>query len=107
MQVVDVDAIDLGAKADGVGRAVGDAALDASASQPDREAMRVVVAARPLSDMGIRPNSPPQITRVSSSRPRRLRSLSRPAIGLSVCRHMRAWFASTSSCASQPLTSPE
>ena len=36
----------------------------------------------PFSLIGVRPNSPPQMTSVSSSRPRALRSLSRPAIGL-------------------------
>ena len=34
--------------------------------------------------MGVRPNSPPQSTRVSSSSPRAFRSSSRPAIGRSV-----------------------
>src|SRR5687767_15614526 len=34
--------------------------------------------------MGVRPNSPPQITSVSSSRPRRLRSFTSAALGLSV-----------------------
>ena len=42
----------------------------------------------PLSDIGIRPNSPPQMTSVLSSSPRRFRSLSRPATGLSVRPHI-------------------
>ncbi len=42
----------------------------------------------PASLIGMRPNSPPQMTSVSSHRPRCCRSRSRPATGLSVRRHM-------------------
>ena len=45
VQVVDVDDVLDGVVAELVGRAVGDAALDAAAGQPDREALDVVVAA--------------------------------------------------------------
>ena len=47
----------------------------------------------PFSDIGVRPNSPPQTTSVWSSRPRRFRSLSRPATGWSMARQILAWFA--------------
>ena len=72
-----------GLVADLVGLAVVDAALDAAAGQPGGEGVRVVVAAgcRPSATIGSRPNSPPQITSVESSRPRCFRSVSRPAIG--------------------------
>ena len=45
VQVVDVDAILDGVQADVVGRAVADAALDAAAGHPDREAVGIVIAA--------------------------------------------------------------
>ena len=57
---------------------------------------------RPLPDSasGERPNSPPQRTSVLSSSPRRFRSLSRPATGLSVSAALRRWFSSMSLWAS-------
>ena len=85
MQVVDVDAVLDGVPAEFVGCAVGHAAANAAAGQPHGEAVGMVVAAVGLpSAAGVRPNSPPQITSVSSSRPRLFRSWSRPAIGRSV-----------------------
>ena len=42
----------------------------------------------PFSLMGVRPNSPPHTTKVSSSKPRRLRSLRRPATGKSIDSHI-------------------
>ena len=53
------------------------------------------------SAVGWRPNSPPQITIVLSSRPRRFRSFSSPAIGLSVSPACLPWFFTMSLCASQ------
>ena len=58
-------------------------APDAAAGHPDREAVVVVVAAVGPLAHGVRPNSVAQTTIVSSSRPRRLRSISSPAIGRS------------------------
>ena len=76
VQVVDVDLVLDGVVAVVVGRAVAEAALDAAAGQPHREALRVVVAAVvPPCAVGVRPNSPPQRTSVSSSRPRAFRSV--------------------------------
>src|SRR5438876_650796 len=40
--------------------------------------------------IGVRPNSPPQITSVESSRPRDLRSFNSPAMGLSTARALAA-----------------
>ena len=86
MQVVDVDAVLDGVEAELVGLAEGEARLDAAAGQPHREAVDVVVAAVVLADspIGVRPNSPPQTTSVSSSRPRRFRSVIRAAHGWSI-----------------------
>ena len=103
MEVVDVDAVDLGAEADGVGGAVDGAPLDPRAGQPEVKPCGLWSRPLPLSDIGIRPNSPPQMTSVSSSSPRRFRSVSSPATGWSVRAHIAAWFASTSSWASQPF----
>ncbi len=44
----------------------------------------MVLAAVPPSAVGVRPNSPPQTTSVSSSRPRDLRSCNKAATGRSV-----------------------
>ena len=86
VQVVDVQAILDGVQADLVGRADRLAAVDSAAGEPHREAVGVVVAAVSLfahrSAVGGHPlGPPPQITSVSSSNPRCLRSRSRPAIG--------------------------
>lgn len=52
VQIVDMNAIDLGAKADGIGGAVGDSALDAAAGKKNGEAVRVVIS--PFSAFGHR-----------------------------------------------------
>ena len=73
VQVVDVDLVLDRREAELVGRAVGHAALDAAAGQPHREAPWLWSRpwSRPFapSAVGVRPNSPPQMTSVSSSRP--------------------------------------
>ena len=94
MQVVDVHGVDGGRVADFIGRAVADASLDAAAREPDGEAVRIMVAAGfgPVWATGSRPNSPPQITSVSSSSPRWSRSASRPATGRSVSPANCSWF---------------
>ena len=79
VEVVDVQAVFDGVQAEFVGGADGAAAADAAAGQDHREAVGIVVAAVAFSLIGVRPNSPPQMTSVSFKRPRRLRSLSRPA----------------------------
>ena len=61
----------------------------------------------PFSLNGVRPNSPPQTTNVSSSSPRAFRSVSNPAIGLSEAPHIFVWLPSMSVCASQPLPLPQ
>ena len=83
MEVVDRARIDGGFVAYVVGRAVAGAAFDAAAGHPGGEAEGVVVAAfAALSGgVGIRPNSVVQRTSVSSSIPRRFRSLIRAAVG--------------------------
>ena len=73
-----------------------------------REAVVVVVAAVDLglrsitglgsSTVGVRPNSPPQITSVSSSRPRCFRSFSSAPIAWSHSPASLAWLTSMSSC---------
>ena len=50
-----------------VGRTVDDAAFDAAAGEPDGEAEGIVVAAIAPCAMGVRPNSPAQMTSVESS----------------------------------------
>ena len=70
------------------------AALDAAAGQPHREAVGLWSRPSPFSDIGVRPNSPPQITSVLSSRPRAFQVRSRPAIGLSMTGTARPWFCS-------------
>ena len=92
LEVVGRDDVLDGAVADLVGRAVGHAALDAAAGQPDREALAVVVAAGlgvelALAD-GSRPISPPQWTIVVSSSPRCFRSFTSAAAGWSVRRQI-------------------
>ena len=108
MEVVDVDAVDLGAEADRVGRAVDGAPLDAAAGQPHGEAVRVVVAALAL----LRHRHPAEL-----AAPDDQRLVEQPAplqVGqqagdrlVGPARTCAAWFVSTSSWASQPLTSPE
>ena len=82
VQVVDVGLVRRWRSAEFVGRADGHAALDAAAGHPHRETVGVVVATvacpRPT---GVRPNSPPQTTSVSSSRPVRFRSVSSAETG--------------------------
>ena len=51
--------------------------------------------------IGVRPNSPPQTTSVSSSRPRAFRSFSRPAIGWSTARAFFSWPSLRLLCWSQ------
>src|SRR2546427_11930199 len=53
------------------------------------------------SEMGSRPNSPCQMIKVESNRPRLRRSLMSPAIGLSVSQQGCSWFPLRSQCASQ------
>ena len=83
VEVVDMNLVDGGLVPDLVGLPVGDTSLHAAASQPCSEAMRVVVPAGFGGFLGDRqtPELPPQMTRVSSSRPRWSRSVSRPAMG--------------------------
>ena len=90
VEVVDVDRVFDDRVAEVVGAAEGDAALDAAAGQPDAEGVLVMVAAGlggrlVVSSVpciiGVRPNSPPQTTSVSSSRPRCFRSCTSAAIG--------------------------
>jgi hypothetical protein len=68
-----------GLEAEFVGRAIDLAAFDSAAGHPHRETMVIVVAAvvfafigagSGISTVGVRPNSPPQITSVLSSIPR-------------------------------------
>ncbi len=103
VQVVDAHAVDDGLEAEFVGLAVVDAALDSAAGQPGGEGVRIVVAAgAPLSaTIGSRPNSPPQTTSVESSSPRCFRSVSRPAIGMSVSPANWRWLSAISVCPSQ------
>ena len=83
VDVGDVVSVFRGMEAERVGGAMDDAPSNAAAGHPDREAVVVVVAAVGALAQGVRPNSVAQTTTVSSSRPRRLRSISRPAMGLS------------------------
>ena len=69
-------------KAQFIGRAVNDAALYSGSGHPRRETIGMMVtASRSPSTPGVRPNSVPHTTIVSSRRPRCFRSFSRPAIG--------------------------
>src|SRR5262245_42564387 len=45
VQVMDVNAVLVGSKSDGIGRAMDEAPFDTSTSQPDRKAVRIVIAA--------------------------------------------------------------
>ena len=107
VQVVHVHAVDCGAQADRVGRAVDGAPFDPAAGHPVAEAVRVVIAAL----AAFRHRHAAELAAPDHERaleqPARFRSLSSPAMGLSVRPHIVAWLVSTSSCASQPLTSPE
>ena len=84
MQVVDVDLVLDGVEAELVGLAERDARLDAAAGQPHGEARWGDGRGRRCrpAPSGVRPNSPPQMTSVSSSRPRCFRSLTSAAHGL-------------------------
>ena len=93
VDVGDVVPVLHGVEAELVGRAVDDAPLDAAAGHPDREAVIVVVAAVGALAQGVRPNSVAQTTTVSSSSPRRFRSVRRPAIGLSTWAQRLEWLA--------------
>ena len=55
-----------------------------------------------LETIGVRPNSPPQTTRVSSSMPRRLRSATSAALAWSVLRQLPSTLPLTLEWASQP-----
>ena len=83
VEVVNVDGVLDDVVTEVVGLAVDDAGLDAPAGEPDGEALGMMVAAvvvvRQLcpGSRSVRPNSPPQTTRVSSSSPRCFRSLIR------------------------------
>ena len=59
----------------------------------------------PPCDIGVRPNSLAQTTRVSFSSPRAFRSFRSPAIGTSTCPHIFSWLPLMSSCASHCVTS--
>ena len=83
VDVGDVVAVLHGVEAELVRCAVDDAASNPAAGHPDREAKVVVVAAVGTLAQGVRPNSVVQTTSVSSSSPRRFKSMSKPAIGLS------------------------
>lgn len=92
LEVVDVDRVFDDVVAVVVGFAVGDARLDAAAGHPEGEAAAVVVAAvvglgeGPLGVDGAAELAP-QMTSVSSSRPRSFRSLMRAAEGRSTSLH--------------------
>ena len=86
VQVVDVDLVLDGLEAELVGRAVDVPPFTPPPASHIGEAVVVVVAAVDLagvaagvgsSTVGVRPNSPPQMTSVSSNRPRCFRSVSR------------------------------
>ena len=85
-----------------VGRAVNRPAFDPATSHPDAETVMVMIAAElatcrasPNSTVGVRPNSPPQMTSVSSNIPRCFRSVINAAIGLiDLSAECLRWFAS-------------
>ena len=69
-----------------VGLSVTDPWFHAATGHPDGKTVGMMIPAQQLdplraSFMAVRPNSPPQITRVSSSRPRCDRSVSKAAMG--------------------------
>ena len=91
VQVVDVDLLLDRLEAEFVGGAVDVAAAHAAAGQPHREAVVIVVAAVDLagvapgvgsSTVGVRPNSPPQMTSVSSKQAALLEVLEQRGDGL-------------------------
>ena len=102
VQVVDVDRLLDGFEAEFVGGAVG----RGRPSRRRRPASMVKpqwLWSRPLilpalapacgsSTVGVRPNSPPQMTSVSSNRPRRLRSVRAPRSAWSHCPASLRWF---------------
>ena len=98
VQIVTVGPALDGLVAELIALAVADAPLDAGAGQPGDERAAVVVAAgRRPGVNGIRPNSVVQISSVSSSRPRCLRSVNSAAIGRSTLRAMAGsslWMSS-------------
>jgi hypothetical protein len=122
VEVVDMDLVFHGREAGLVGRAMNVAAADAAAGQPHAEAVMVVVAAAERGELGdgsaaelridptvmvvtqsagssatgVRPNSPPHITKVVSNSPRCFRSWRNAAIARS---HSPA---SLRCCASSP-----
>ena len=81
VEVVVVDGVFDDADAVLVGGAVADAALDAAAGHPHGEPRGVRVAAIASPACGVRPNAPPPMTNVSSSRPRCSRSARKAPIG--------------------------
>ena len=88
VQIVYVHAILDHVEAELIGIAQRQAGLDAAAGQPHREGVGMMVAAvvPPPWTIGVRPNSPPQITSVSSSMPRCFKSLTSAA---QACRYRR------------------
>ena len=98
VQVVVVDLVFYRGEAELVGLAVGDAAFDAAAGEPDRVAFGVVVAAVGALGVGRAAELAPQNTSVSSSRPRDLRSVSRPLIGRSTALAIFSWPLTSFSC---------
>ncbi len=77
MEVVDVDTIDLGAGGRPRRSRHGPSPLIPPPAIQIAEAVRVVVASLPPSDIGIRPNSPPQMTeRALQAAPGAFRSVS-------------------------------
>ena len=100
VQVVDVDLVLGGVVAVLVGRAVPEAALDAAAGQPHREAVRVVVAAVVAALGRRRPAelAAPQHQRVLQQARAASGPSSRPAIGWSTSRAFFAWSCFRSPC---------
>src|SRR5438093_1004454 len=70
VDVVDMTTVLYGIEAEFVGLAHGAAGLHAAAGKPHRERVDMMVASRrvAVSPIGVRPNSPPQMTSVSSSK---------------------------------------
>src|SRR6266852_7635191 len=83
-----------GLEAEVIGRAIDHVAIDAPAGHQDGEAVWIVIA--PVAALGdcVRPNSPPPMTSVSSSRPRRFRSRINAAVALSILGHRSRRFFS-------------
>ena len=98
VQVVIVHLVFDRGEAELIGPAVGDAALDAAAGQPDGIPLGVVVA--PVDPFGVwrPPEFGAQKTSVSSSSPRALRSVSRPEMGRSTARAIFSCPLTSFSC---------